>query len=264
MKSIRNSSAIALFAVITIVGVWPQEFPQPVGYINDFAGVISAQDKVSMEQIAEKIEQAAGIEIAVAAVPSISPLTIEDYSLELASRWGIGKKGNDNGILILLALKERKLRIEVGYGLEGDLPDGLAGEIMDKSMVPYFKEGDYSTGLLKGFEAVAGILAQKLNIDLSSEVLNESRKYASRPGDTYNFIPILIILAILFFGGGRFLWPLFFLGSFGRGFYGGGFGSGRNRGGFGSGNFTSGGFSGFGGGSFGGGSFGGGGASRGF
>ncbi|MBN2051072.1 MAG: TPM domain-containing protein, partial [Spirochaetales bacterium] len=164
---------------------------------------------------------------------------------------------------ILLAMEERKFRIEVGYGLQGIIPDGLAGSIMDRSMLPDFQDGEFGSGMLKGVQAVAGIIAKDAGVELGSLDLSESRRYegngeSSGPG----LGEILGFLFFLFIFGGRFfIWPLLFMRAGRRGFYGGGFGSGGSSG------FRSGGFGGGGGGGFGGfsgGGFGGGGASRGF
>jgi len=252
--TMASSFIIFLFTSILIISpLNSEEFPSPVGFVNDFAGVMDEVSKTRITEIAQALKDATGAEIAVVTVDTIAPYSsIEEYSIELATKWGIGKRGEDTGILFLLSIQERKVRLEVGYGLEGIIPDGLAGQIIDRSVLPSFKEGLYGTGLLKGVEAVAGIIAKEYNVDLSKYNLAESRKYTE--GGIPNLGLLIFIILILLFGGWRFiLWPLLFLGAAShRGFYGGGFGT-RGGSGFG------GGFSGFGGGGFGGG-----GASRGF
>ena len=250
-----NILGIIILSLLIPIIAYSQKLPKPVGYVNDFASVMDESSKQKIERLAEIIKKTTGAEIAVVTVKSIEPYAdIEEFSINLATKWGIGEKGKDNGILIVLAMKERRVRIEVGYGLEGIIPDGLAGEIMDKSMLPYFRNGNYSIGLLKGVEAVAGIIAKEYKVDLSKYNLNvgESKKYTQKGGFPIGLLSFIILLFL--FGGGRFfLWPLLFLGGFSsRGFFGGGFGSGGDSG-------FGGGFSGFGGGGFGGG-----GASRGF
>jgi uncharacterized protein len=247
----KTVSVIAIVVIFIALPLFAQKLPKPVGYVNDFAGVIDDGSKAQMERLIAAVKEKTGAEIAVATVETIEPYgSVEEYSIDLASEWGIGKKGEDNGVLILLAMKERRLRLEVGYVLEGVIPDGLAGEIIDKSIIPSFQAGDYGGGLLKGVQAVSGIIAKKYGVDLSSYNVQESRRYTRTGIPGMGFL-IFIIIALLF-GGGRFLWPLLFLGAMGRrGFYGGGFGSGGSS--------FGGGFSGFGGGGFGGG-----GATRGF
>ena len=254
-----KKSACVLPAILLMLlpagQLWAQKLPDPVGFVNDFAGVIDSSSSAEMEAIAGALQQKTGAEIAVVTVNSIEPYgSIDEYSIELATTWGVGKKGEDTGILLLLAMQERRIKLEVGYGLEGVIPDGLAGEILDQSVMPPLRDGEYGTGLLKGVQAVAGIIAKEYDVELGDYQLGESRRY-TRPAIPTGLI--MFIFFALFFGGGRFLfWPLLFMGRTAsrRGFYGGGFGSGGS--GFGS--------SGFGGGGFGGGGFGGGGASRGF
>lgn len=246
---------LALLLMISFFFVFPlfaQKLPKPVGNVNDFAGVMDSASKSQMETIIRILNGKTGVEIAVVSVETIAPYgTIEEYSIELASQWGIGKKEEDTGVLLLLAMQERRVRLEIGYGLEGIIPDGLAGEIIDKSILPSLRAGNYGSGLLKGVQAVAGIVAKEYDVDLDSSYISESRKYTRR--GIAGIPSIVFILIFLFlFGGGRFIWPLLFVSSVSRrGFYGGGFGSGGSS--------YGGGFSGFGGGGFGGG-----GASRGF
>ena len=239
----------------------PAQLPRPTGAVNDFAGLIDPAAEREISAVADSVKRATGAEIAVVTVDTYAPYgSIEEYSVALAQEWGIGKKGEDNGVLLILSMEERKLRIEVGYGLEGALPDGLVGEIMDNSMVPYFREGDYGEGFLRAAQGVAGIIAEEYGVSLPGVDTREMKSYdrGGGSGSSAELFKLLFILFILLTGGGRFFWPLMLLGGFGgRRSYRGGFGSG----GFGSGGFGSGGggFSGFGGGGFGGG-----GASRGF
>ncbi len=257
-QSTRISVLILLFSWTALLPLSAQDLPNPQGYVNDFANVISSQAENRITEICSVVEKETGAEIAVVTVDSFAPYgSIEQFSIALAEEWGVGSEGEDNGVVISLAMNERRFRVEVGYGLEGAIPDGLAGEIMDKSMLPAFREGDFSSGMVKGTEAVAGIIADEYNVDLGNFQLSESRQYtSSRSGGAASLLRVLVPLIIFFLvGGGRFLWPMIFLSAArGRGHYGGGFGSGT----------SSGNFSGFGGGGFGGGSFGGGGASRGF
>jgi uncharacterized protein len=228
--------------------------PRPTGFVNDFAGVIPGPYAERIEATAGNLKSRTGVEIAVVTVDTIEPWgSIEEYSIALASEWGIGQRDEDTGALILLAMQERRLRIEIGYGLEGMIPDGLAGEIMDRSIIPSLKAGDYGAGLLKGVQAIAGIVAQEYGIELDTRSMEEGRTYTAEGGGG-GLLFLAVILLFFLIGGGRFLFPLLFFGAASRrGFYGGGFGTGRS---------TFGGGSSFGG--FGGGSFGGGGASRGF
>ncbi|MFW6181135.1 MAG: TPM domain-containing protein [Spirochaetota bacterium] len=230
-----------------------QQLPEPVGYVNDFAGVIEPSYAQRIEEVARALQEQTGAEVAVVTVESISPYgSVEQYAVELATRWGVGEAEKDNGVLILLAMDERRVRLEVGYGLEGAIPDGRAGEIIDRAMLPHLSSGEFGAGLLKGVQAVAGIVAEEHGVTLDRESMEAGRAYTRSGGSGLLFLAVLVLFFLI--GGGRFLFPLLFLGAAGRGFYGGGFGSGRSAFGGGSSGFSG----------FGGGGFGGGGASRGF
>jgi len=219
-------------------------FPPLTGRVVDGAGVLSDATKQALGGILAKDEQKfGGRQIVVVTLKSLEGTTIEDYGYQLGRHWGIGQKGKDNGALIIVAPNEHKVRIEVGYGLEGDLTDAESRIIIDTTMLPAFKKGDYDAGVLAGTKAVLATLG---NTDFTAPDYDkiQSEQDHSPPG----FITALIIFAIIFFFAGRsFFWPLFFMGGFGGG-----------RGGWGGGGWSGGGGGGF---SGGGGSFGGGGAS---
>jgi len=251
-----------LILVLILTPLSAQNLPDYTGFVNDFAGVIDRDTEEQIEAIANRVERLTGAQIAVVTVESIEPYgSIEEYSIALAEKWKVGSRDQDNGVILIVTMKERELRIEVGYGLEGAIPDGRAGEILDTAMLPYFRDGDFSTGFLAGTYEVAGEIAAEYDVDLGDlNVPVPAASGGSRESDEGRGIPagLIFFLLIFFFGGGRFFFPLFFLSSIlGGRHYRGGFGSS----GFGGGSFGGGGGS-FGG--FGGGGFGGGGASRGF
>jgi len=262
MKYIIRRIILVSVLLLTVFTLWAQ--PESRGFVTDYAGVISSSDKQFIEAVASEVREKSGAEIAVLTVKTIEPYAdIEEFAIETATKWGLGAKDKDNGVLIVLSTGERKLRIEVGYGLEGAIPDGAAGTIMDKYMIPYLRSNDYSTGLKAGFIAVAAVAAKEYNFVIEGNSFNESVKAVqtkrnSSGSSGIGLIQILFLL-VFFMSGGRIFWPLLFLSAASgrRSGYGGGFGSGFGRG-------SGGGFSGGFGGGFGGGSFGGGGASRGF
>lgn len=259
---LRRRAHLSLLFLLLWEGLLFAQLPyKPTGYVNDFAGVIDPESAQLMEQISRAIQEKTGAQVAIVTVDTIAPYpAIEEFAIEMAQSWGIGRKGKDDGILIVLAMQERKVRIEVGYGLEGAIPDSVAGRILDERVIPALRQQQWGKGLLQGLIGVGIRIAQEKGID-PQELLIPSSQIAARPRRSQEGIdlgPLIFILIFLFIGGGRFFWPLLFLGSVRprRGRFGGGFGSG----GFGGGGFGGGGS--FGG--FGGGSFGGGGSSRGF
>ncbi|NTW63038.1 MAG: TPM domain-containing protein [Chlorobiaceae bacterium] len=210
------------------------------GRINDYAGMISETAKAQLETRLAELEKTESTQIVILTVPSLEGEIPEEFSMKVVEKWKIGQKGSDNGVLFLVSRDDRKVRIEVGYGLEGRLTDLLAGRIVDNDVVPAFKAGQYDVGFQRGVESI---------------LLAVRGEYKAKPKTGKGDVPVLAIvfLVILFFyffsqisrgtGGGA---PMIFGGP-GGGFFGGGsFGGGSSGGG------------GFGGG---GGGFGGGGAS---
>jgi uncharacterized protein len=235
------------------------KFPAPQGLINDFADIIPPSYEEKMTLLASEVLTKTGATLTVVTFKDIGGADIDEFTNRLYESWGVGGKGEDRGVMILLALKERKIRIEVGYGLEGIIPDGLAGQIRDQAMIPYLKKGEYGQGLYNGIYATASIIAKEAGIVLA-EVPPAPRAVTSKRGrSSYGIVPFLFLLFVFLFlfrsrrmGIGTFL-LLMLLGRGGRGFggpssFGGGFGGfGGGFGGFG------GGFGGFGGGMSGGG-----------
>ncbi|MDP4151853.1 MAG: TPM domain-containing protein [Bacillota bacterium] len=223
-------------------------------YVNDFANVLSSETKNYIVDTGSKTFQDSGLQIVVTTVKSLEGADIDSYSLDMLRSWGIGSKGKDNGILILFSLEDRKIKVEVGYGLEGVLNDAKVGRLLDNYAIASFKANDYDSGILNLYNAIL----KELGVDAGKLPKTKNEKNAF-PGSLVTIIGLLILLSIVRGGrGGGFFGP-FWWGGFGGGFRGGGFGGGGfGGGGFGGGGFGGGGFSG------GGGSGGGGGASRGF
>lgn len=135
-----------------------QTFPKPAGRVNDLANVIDAATEADIDRRLDQLEQQTSSEIAVATVESLNGISVEEYANRLFKEWGIGQAKQDNGVLVLVAPNEREMRIQVGYGLEGVLPDGLAGQVIRDDFTPRFKEDDYSGGIRNGVNHLADIV----------------------------------------------------------------------------------------------------------
>jgi uncharacterized protein len=243
---------LLLFLLIAIACGWmgvsegSEPFPAPRGAVNDFAGVIPSQDASRMEGLAREVLEKTGTAVVVATVETIGDNDPADYANRLYQAWGIGKKGEDKGVLIFLAVKERQVRIETGYGVEGILPDGLAGEILDRYAIPRFKNGDYGGGLAETLAAVSSVVAKAAGVTLTGAPPPERRQARTQKGS--GIFQLILLAAAAFFllgtrqGRAMLPWLLLLMMS-------GGGGSRRGGDGFGG---------------FGGGSSGGGGADRGF
>lgn len=240
------------------VGALPPK-PNPPRLVNDFAGLLSEDQKVMLEQKLLAFSDSTSNEMAVVTVDDMGGDIIEDYAYDLAKAWGIGKSKNDNGILLLISMQERKFRIEVGSGLEGAVPDIICAQIIRNRMRPAFQQGDYFTGINNATDDLAAASRFEYKAD-------PNEKRSGEESIPVGFIILMILFIILFIylmsrrrsqyyvsrkgyrdwdnnGGGFF--PGGFIG--GGGFSGGGgFGgdSGGGFGGFGGGGFSGGGASG--------------------
>ena len=194
-------------------------FPKPTGYVNDFAALLDAGARAELDALLRETEQATTAEIAVATVTSLDGLTVEDYANKLFQEWGIGKKATDNGVLVLVAPTEREMRIEVGYGLEPLLPDGLAGDIIRTEFLPQFKSGNYAAGILLGVRRVAGIVKQ--NQPVTADQRRRLQESSSDEPPAWLIVPFLsLFVALGTFGVGvglrtKTFFPLIWGGLFG-------------------------------------------------
>lgn len=241
-----------------------QEFPEkpnPPHLVNDFAGALSDDEKNTLENKLIIYNDTTSTQIAIVLIHSLDGYPIDDYTIKLGEKWGIGQQKKNNGVLVLAAIDDRKIFIATGYGLEGALPDALVKRIIENDIKPYFKQGDYYGGLDKGSDQIIALAR--------GEYKGENKKEGAEGFPVSVFVIFLVILFFIFLskiiGTRRYasrnnigFWAAWVLlnaltrsqrGSWG-GFTSGG-------GGFGGGSSGGGGFGGFGGGSFGGGGAGG-------
>ncbi len=212
--------SISCFAIIP-----PKPFTSI--YCQDLANVLTDRTKLKINSISHEINLKTGVQIVVLVVPSLNGINESDYALDVFRTWGIGNKEKNNGILILLALKERKSRIEVGYGLEGALPDGKVGRIIDEYMVPALKQEQYDTAVRQGYKEISQIVAQEYKIFIRE---NKNKTVESKGFSILTmliFSSIIILLLVfdwIFLGGALTLIILSILFRRGGGGEGGGFG----------------------------------------
>jgi len=143
---------LAITAAVTHASA--QKYPAAAGYIADTVGVMDAATKDKLTAMLRALHEKTTAQAAVAIVDTTGGVSIEEYAAKLFQKWGIGTKGKDNGVLLVVAVEDRKMKIEVGYGLEGAIPDGVAGGIIDNVIKPYFKSGDMNGGIAAGMEAI--------------------------------------------------------------------------------------------------------------
>ena len=279
MKRLARSGAI--LGILLAAAVWASAEPiaslNATNYVNDFAGVLDAATEVRLNDLCLQVDQKAHAQIAVVTVKSLDGQDPVSYAVALYQKWGIGKKGSDRGVLILLATQDHKYWTSVGYGLEAILPDGKVGGF-GREMVPILRTGDYGAALTLITTRVASVIAQDAGVTLENQPPLRTMPLQPAPHIGAGAILVLILILVfvvipilraMFRGGGpgagggsgfwsALLWSMLFSNMGRRGGYGGGgFGGGFGGGGFGGGGFGGGGFGGFGGGSTGGGGAGG-------
>jgi uncharacterized protein len=226
---------------------------RPEGYVNDFAGVLNEQAKAQLTALCAEVDQKTKAQIAVVTIHSLEGVPVEDFGIRLATRWGVGHKGDNRGVLILLAVDDHKYRTEVGYGLEPILPDGKVGGF-GREMVPRLRAGDYSGALLHLTSEVAAVIAQDRGVALGNLAHEQPTAPREEPGVFRLFPALGLLLLVLAFGGMGLLFAI--IGGVAgrrsrRGAWWGPWISGGGS--WGGGGFGGGGFGGFGGGGFGGG-----------
>jgi uncharacterized protein len=256
---LKKISFLVVFVLLGISG-FTQEFPaKPNTLVNDYTNTLTQDEIYQLERKLVAFDDSTSIQIAIAIIQSTGVYDVDDYAVRLGEHWGVGHKGKNNGIMILVALKDRKVSIQTGYGVEGALPDAAAAKIRLNEINPNFREGNYFAGLDRATDAIIAYT--------KGEYKNDTPK---RKGQNSSKFPIVLIILIIIIisiiskrGGGRggqiigsrggsslFWWTL-------MSGMGGNRGGGGGFGGFGGGSGGGGGFGGFGGGSFGGGGSGG-------
>jgi len=265
MRSFRALLLAALAALLWLPSMAAAlDVPRFTGYVTDRAHMISIEAQQAINERLAELDRTDSTQVAVLTVNSLKGDSLEDFSIRVAEAWKVGHKGSDNGVLLIVSKADRKIRIEVGYGLEGVLTDVLASQIIANIIGPHFRAGDYDTGFIEGVAAIAGAVRGEYSAPPAAP------EHRSRGG----LLPLIVIPMFIIIGltelfgrrqrrtqviNGRVVQErglgadaasqtastLFFLSLFG-GHRGGG-------GGFGGGGFGGGGFGGFGGGGFGGG-----------
>src|ERR1041385_6559221 len=256
----RTVKALLLCAALvfaSLLSAEPIKKLQPTGYVDDFARVIDPASREAIEQLASQIDQKTGAQIAVVTIRSLDGADIESYASDLYKQWGIGPKSSNRGVLILLAVNDRRYRTEVGYGLEPILPDGKVGGF-GREAVPFLRQSDYDGAVSLMVTRVADVIAQDAGVHLSN-----APRVATPPvpTDSSDVSSVIIVLLFVLVGGGLVVYyglRKAFNGTGWRGGggtwgSGGGFWGGGSSGGFFDNNSSSSGWGGFGGGDSGGG-----------
>lgn len=177
------------------------EYPSAVGYINDFADMLSPSDEVRLNNEITAIEKATTVEIAIVTIDSLQGVSIDEYAVKLFEKWGIGKKSKDNGLLILVARNEKEYRIETGYGLEGTINAARAGRIGREIIEPNFKNGEYGKGLYEAVVEIKGLVEDNPDVVAKYEEQGSAATFTGLFAIMIVLAVLAILLAILFYFG---------------------------------------------------------------
>jgi uncharacterized protein len=190
----RDLLALAVLAGTLAVAATEPPVPAPQGFVTDTAGVVPAPLRARITRLLEELQAKTGAEIAVVTVPSTQPLDDFTYAMRIADAWKPGRKGEDTGVVFLVAVEDRRLRVLVGYGLEGVLPDGLVGEIQDREVVPAFRAGQLGEGIWRGVAALAAHVAAARGVELDGV----PPPPAARAGPPLWLVIVLVLAALVF------------------------------------------------------------------
>jgi uncharacterized protein len=264
MLKANKKGLIILMILLTSLSLWALKVPKLDGPVVDEAGLLSNREEQALEEMILNLERSTSAQVAVLTIAGLKGEALESYSIQVADEWKLGQADRDNGALLLVALEERKVRIEVGYGLEGSLTDMKSGYIIREIILPRFKAGNYAGGIEEGVRAMTGVISGASDISEAElakyqKSTTTSQSRSSSGGISFNFLFFFLILIFSSLGrrgrGRGGLFRALFWGSVlsnstrGRGGFGGsssGFSSGGGGGGFsgGGGGFGGGGASG--------------------
>jgi len=180
MRLNKSKICLSIIILLTIISSYAFaddiQLPNPNNYfyVYDEAGIIDSDTANYMIETNEQLYEKTGAQIVVAVINSLQDRTEQEFANALFRQWQIGSKERNNGVLILIAPNEQRLWIEIGYGLEGALPDGRVGEIRDQQMFPHFREGDFNQGILNGFNTILSSVVNEYNLDMD---ISESQYY---------------------------------------------------------------------------------------
>ncbi|HYA87391.1 MAG TPA: TPM domain-containing protein [Nitrospirota bacterium] len=249
-----NKFAVTFFLIISFFvssasASTPEPPSVPRDYVVDLAGVVPEEIQARLNAYLKELEQRTTAQVLVLTVQSLDGQSIEEFAFNIKEKWKLGQKGKDNGVLIVVAVKDRKYRLEIGYGLESILPDSLVGTIGREYLVPYFRQGDYGSGIYTATVAVASTIASHEGVQITGMpgLRQTPAAHAATPFGRFQTIVVIVfvVIALILFithprqcflillasqlGGGRGGWAGG--GGFGGGSFGGGGGGSGGGGG---------------------------------
>jgi uncharacterized protein len=208
MTSMLNRLAIAAVLLISLfVSGAPASTPQPPSvprdYVVDLAGVVPPDMQARLNAYLKELEQKTTAQVLVLTVQSLDGQSIEEFAFNTKEQWKLGQKGKDNGVLIVVAVKDRKYRFEIGYGLEGVLPDSMVGTIGREYLVPYFRKGEFGSGIYAAAVVIANTIASHAGVQITGmPQMHQTRgAYVRRPLGAFQTVVVIIfgIIGVILF-----------------------------------------------------------------
>lgn len=202
MTHFRRYGGILLVLVLCCCGPLRAEVAVPAleARVTDLTATLSATQKEALEGRLRSLEASSGAQAAILLVPTTAPETIEQFSLRVAEQWKLGHKGRDDGLLLLVAKKDRTMRLEVGYGLEGDIPDAIARRIIDETLAPRFRQGDFAGGLEAAVQRIEGLIGKGPAGDAANPLSAPAGEPDSNPAASPSEVPTWALLGIVAIG----------------------------------------------------------------
>lgn len=205
MKKIKNiliitiilSLALCVSASAFDFSFSSNDFPEPTSnfFVNDFAEVIDDEVETELQAIGEDIYEQTTAQVVVVTVDSLDGYEVGEYALELGREWGVGNADANNGVVLLMSVSDRQVTIQVGYGLEGCLPDGKTGRILDTYAIPYLRNDDFSSGLASAYKAIADVVYEEYGV--TPEITYENAVYSGMSAESEGTLTV-IVFVILF------------------------------------------------------------------
>ena len=204
-RPFARKSALILILAFLSASLFAAKVPELQGHVNDYANLMNKGDRSSLENYLTQVEKQSGIQIAVLTVPTIGGEDLASYSMKVCETWKLGQKDKDNGCLLLVAYNEHQVRIETGYGLEGDLTDTKCGLIIRNVIIPRFKSGNYSKGIVEGAMNIGGVVCGDLD-SVDETVKHEIDESSNLAGMIFMLIWVIFFFAVVSSKGGILKW----------------------------------------------------------
>lgn len=207
----------AFFFIFSSLFIFALDVPRLSGFINDYAGLLKTSEKDGLEAFLRQINDSSKVQVALLTINNLEGNSMEDYSIRVAEEWKLGDAKENSGAILIISKEDRKIRIEVGYGLEKDLTDVVCSQIINKVIAPSFKQGNYYKGISEGLDAIVGYALKDENLIKpynDEKHIKENEEDFSFKWSRSTWILLAILYVFMARRGGSIFWPFFFFSGF--------------------------------------------------